>query len=214
MKKNIITSAATIITSAMLAITAMPIASFAAGNITLEQAKQIALTNAGLNANQVTFVKEGMEMDDGRTKYEVEFYAGNMEYDYDIDALTGAIISFDQDCEVNYMATAPAAVPVTPKATAPAAVPVTPKAAAPQAAAPAAPQAPAATTGAVTKDQALQIALNHAGLTKNDIMFSNVRKDYDDGMEIWEVEFHQGFYEYNYDIAVANGQIVDFDIDD
>ena len=111
MKKNIITSAATIITSAMLAITAMPIASFAAGNITLEQAKQIALTNAGLNANQVTFVKEGMEMDDGRTKYEVEFYAGNMEYDYDIDALTGAIISFDQDCEVNYMATAPAAVP-------------------------------------------------------------------------------------------------------
>ncbi len=197
MKKNIITSAATIITSAMLAITAMPIASFAAGNITLEQAKQIALTNAGLNANQVTFVKEGMEMDDGRTKYEVEFYAGNMEYDYDIDALTGAIISFDQDCEANYMAAAPAAVPVTPKA-----------------AAPAAPQAQAATTGAVTKDQALQIALNHAGLTKNDIMFSNVRKDYDDGMEIWEVEFHQGFYEYNYDIAVANGQIVDFDIDD
>ena len=32
-------------------------------------------------------------------EYEVEFYAGNKEYDYDIDAMTGAIRSMDQDCE-------------------------------------------------------------------------------------------------------------------
>ena len=27
------------------------------------------------------------------SKYEVEFYSGNTEYDYDIDAVTGAILS-------------------------------------------------------------------------------------------------------------------------
>ncbi len=63
MKKNIITTAATIITSAMVFLTSTPITSFAAGNITIDQAKQIALNNAGLKANQVTFVKEGTEID-------------------------------------------------------------------------------------------------------------------------------------------------------
>ena len=33
-------------------------------------------------------------------------------------------------------------------------------------------------------------------------------------MEIYEVEFRVGLTEYNYDIAVSNGQIVDYDIDD
>ena len=32
-------------------------------------------------------------------EYEVEFYAGNSEFDYDIDAMSGAIRSKDQDCE-------------------------------------------------------------------------------------------------------------------
>ena len=46
------------------------------------------------------------------------------------------------------------------------------------------------------------------------MQFPIVKKDYDDGMEVWEVEFHKGFIEYNYDIEVSTGQIVDFDIDD
>lgn len=69
-------------------------------------------------------------------------------------------------------------------------------------------------TGPVTKDQALQIALTHAGYKQSEVQFPIVKKDYDDGMEVWEVEFHKGFIEYNYDIEVSTGQIVDFDIDD
>ena len=44
----------------------------------------------------------GYEMEHGRTKYEIEFYAGNMEYDYEINAETGEIISFDQDIEYDF----------------------------------------------------------------------------------------------------------------
>lgn len=32
-------------------------------------------------------------------KYEVEFYSGTTEYDYDIDAVTGAILSSDRELE-------------------------------------------------------------------------------------------------------------------
>ena len=39
--------------------------------------------------------------DDGTdpTVYDVEFYAGNTEYDYEIDAATGEILSRDRDAE-------------------------------------------------------------------------------------------------------------------
>ena len=66
-------------------------------------AKQTALDDAGLTADQVTFVKVEREQDDGVTKYEVEFYAKDTytEYDYEINAQTGAILAMDADAE-NY----------------------------------------------------------------------------------------------------------------
>lgn len=46
-------------------------------------------------ADGVYFEKAKLERDDGRTYYEIEFKFGTAEYEYDIDALTGEIISFD-----------------------------------------------------------------------------------------------------------------------
>ncbi len=66
----------------------------------------------------------------------------------------------------------------------------------------------------ITKKQALQIALEHAGYNSKDILYSSVKKDLDDGVEVYEVEFRVGFCEYNYDIAVADGQILEYEIDD
>lgn len=63
------------------------------------RAKEIALNHAGLNASQVTWIFVKQDYDYGRVEYEVEFLAGNKEYDYDIDATTGDILSFDQDIE-------------------------------------------------------------------------------------------------------------------
>ncbi len=70
------------------------------GLITESQAKEIALNHAGLTSDEVTFVKTGFERDDGIQKYEIEFYSPNYEeYDYEINASTGEIISFDYDAE-------------------------------------------------------------------------------------------------------------------
>jgi uncharacterized membrane protein YkoI len=179
MKKSLI-STITATAIAVVTIAATSLTSFAA-DISLEQAKDIALKSAGLKASDVTFVKEKKEMDDGRIEYEIEFYSGNIEYDYDIDAATGAVVSFDQEIE-NF------AIPAT--------------------------KTTVAASAGITKDQAIDIALKDAGYTKKDTLYVNVKKDFDDGMEVYEIEFRVGFVEYNYDINVANGQIVDFEIDD
>ena len=65
--------------------------------ITAEKAKSIALQHAGLSASQVTFIKAQLDWDDGRQEYEVEFRQGRIEYDYTIDATTGAILESDRD---------------------------------------------------------------------------------------------------------------------
>lgn len=38
-----------------------------------------------------------MDYDDGIQKYDVEFYYNNMEYNYEIDANTGNIVSYELD---------------------------------------------------------------------------------------------------------------------
>lgn len=69
--------------------------------IGVENAKIIALNDAKVKASEVSFVKEKLDKDDGKKVYDIEFYVGNKEYDYEIDALTGEILEKDMDIE-NY----------------------------------------------------------------------------------------------------------------
>ena len=71
---------------------------FAAGNaMTKEEAMQAALDYAGLKAEQVTFTKVLMDHDDGRQVYEIEFVCNGIEYEMDVDVLTGRIFDTDRD---------------------------------------------------------------------------------------------------------------------
>lgn len=63
--------------------------------ITKDQAKSIALKDAGVSESATQFVWVKEDYDDGRLVYEVEFYANGTEYDYDIDQATGRILSSD-----------------------------------------------------------------------------------------------------------------------
>lgn len=68
--------------------------------ITEAQAREIALADAGFTADQVTFVRSRLDYDDGRQRYDVEFYTADYaEYDYEIDASTGEVLSYDYDAE-------------------------------------------------------------------------------------------------------------------
>ena len=61
--------------------------------ITEDKAKEIALKDAGVDASAAVFKKANLDFDDGVKQYEVEFYANDTEYSYDIDAASGSIIS-------------------------------------------------------------------------------------------------------------------------
>ena len=80
---------------------AQPKSNNASGDIGIEKANEIAISHAGLSSGSVSFVKAKLDTEDGVKVYDIEFYSGNVEYDYEINAATGAIVSFDQDIE-NY----------------------------------------------------------------------------------------------------------------
>ena len=68
--------------------------------ITEEDAKSAALSHAGLTADQVSFARAHQDWDDGRLVYDVEFYTADYkEYDYEIDANSGEVLSYDYDAE-------------------------------------------------------------------------------------------------------------------
>ena len=71
------------------------------GYIGEDKALEIALSDAGLTKDDVTFsaVKLDYEDDRGAYEYEVEFYQGNVEYSYSIDAVTGDIWERDKDID-------------------------------------------------------------------------------------------------------------------
>lgn len=65
-----------------------------------DAARQAALAHAGLTDDgSVQFVHTELDRDDGRTVYEVEFWTGSSEYDYEIDAVTGEVLHYDYDAE-------------------------------------------------------------------------------------------------------------------
>ena len=153
--------------------------------ISSDEAKNIALQHANLTDNQVTFIKVSQDYDDGINKYEIEFYYNNTEYDYEINAYSGEILKFDYDAEY-YNPSNTISYSNSQSSS---------------------------TQNLISSDEAKNIALQHANLTDNQVTFIKVSQDYDDGIHIYEVEFHYNNREYNYDINAINGTILSYEQD-
>ncbi len=151
------------------------------GRITEADAKQIALDHAGISESETDRLRVKLDYDDGVQEYEVTYYVGNREYDYDIDAATGTIRSFDSEIEDDYnIASAPSATRAA---------------------------ASASSGAAITEAEAKQIALDHAGVSESETERMRVKLGRDDGVQEYEVTFYVGNREYDYDINAATGEI-------
>ena len=151
---------------------AQPKANNTSGDIGVEKAKEIAMSHAGVSAGSVSFVKAKLDYEDGVKIYDIEFYSGNVEYDYEINAATGAIVSFDQDIENYAIPTQPAAAPTQPAA-----------------------------PSTISADRAKQIALSHAGVgganfTKVDLDTDDGVRVYEIEFKVGNVE-----YDYDIDAS-------------
>ena len=143
-----------------------------AKKISADKAKKIALGDAKLAEKDVTFVKVEIEFENNRLVYDVEFYSGNVEYDYEIDAANGAILSVDKDIE-NYV------IPTQPSKEAPT----------------------KAQVSEISVEEAKQIALSHAGVgsarfTKAKIDYENGIKVYEIEFKVGNME-----YEYDINVS-------------
>lgn len=68
------------------------------GGITEDEALKAALKHAGIAKEAVDFVKKvQLDYEHGRKIYEVKFYNGGFEYEYDVDYETGKILKFEKD---------------------------------------------------------------------------------------------------------------------
>ena len=59
-------------------------------------------------------------------------------------------------------------------------------------------------------EQAKQAALDYAGVKASEATFTKAYKGYDDGREVYEIEFYANNTEYDMDVDVYTGRITDF----
>lgn len=70
----------------------------AGGILTQDEALAKALEHAQLRKDQLDFVKKvEMDYEHGRKVWEINFYQGGLEYEYNIDAENGSILKFEKD---------------------------------------------------------------------------------------------------------------------
>ena len=76
-----------------------PAPSGAAQDIGYAKAKSIALNHAGVSENEAYDMDIELDNEDGILVYEVEFKSGGMEYSYEINAATGAILKHETELD-------------------------------------------------------------------------------------------------------------------
>lgn len=160
--------------------------SSAAGNaayIGEAQARAAAFAHAGVSASDATAVQAKLDIDDGQAKYEIVFFVGTTEYDYDIDARTGAVLKAERE---TYSSPAGGASPDSGSGSSGSA---------------------SSASGYIGEDRARSIALEHAGVSASEASGITVKLDRDDGRVEYEVKFLAGTSSYDYEIDATTGAI-------
>ena len=154
-----------------------------------DEIRAIVFNHAGVNANDVREFEIELDDEDGIWVYEVDFKAGSIEYDYVVNAVTGAIIRVETEIDDD-----PTAAPGTPRPTA----------------------QPTQQPGSefLSEDEIRVIVFSHAGVNANDVREFEIELDDEDGIWVYEVEFESGRHEYSYEVNALTGEIIDYEIDD
>ena len=189
--------------------------------ITLEDAQDIALADAGVSKEEAIFSKAEAGSSGGLPVYRFQFYAANVEYEYEINAGTGAVYSKKT---VTYMGQNPGATPsAAPRPSTPAQT--NPPTAQPEPTAeptqPPATQQPGPAQSVTPTSQptdrpsgmyigmsaAKSAALAHAGVTAGEARFTRVGMDYEGDTAVYVLEFYTVAHQYKYKINARTGAV-------
>ena len=163
--------------------------------IPMEEAQEAALKAADIVAADADISATTLSEVAGAACYKVEFTSGEYAYAYTINAETGAVMEMSSQ-EQNAQASGTQTETADPAATAPA-----------QTSAPATAQN-ATGTGTVDEAAAQKIALEHAGVKAADATITKSKLDYEDGRQVYDIEWYAGGAKYDYEIAADTGEII------
>lgn len=152
--------------------------------ISREAALEIAFGHAKVHADDAAWIEVEFDSDDGIMVYEVEFLAGTVKYECDIDARTGQVVKFETENK---------GTPGQDSNPSPN---------------PSDAQQPA--DRYIGEEAAMEAALANAGLSADAVDYINCRLEYDDGRpEHYEVEFASGNVQYEYEIDLYSGAVLE-----
>jgi uncharacterized membrane protein YkoI len=179
-----------------------------------DAAEEFAILDADITWDEVSSLHTYLERDKGRYVYDIEFHAGQAKYEYEILAEDGSVL--DKEVKTSGTRTAAEQTDSRQKEETDLQAADTDSGQDTGNAAPAAPQTESKPRY-LSVDEAKKIALDHAGLTEDQVRFSTAKFDDDDSEgEEYEIEFYSGNTEYEYEIDARTGDIRDFskEVDD
>ncbi len=170
-------------------------------HIGAEKARTIALESVGVSPEKAVFTKAEIDEEDGTPAYEIEFYTGVNEYEFEINALTGEILEKKSEAIYSDDALSPSSTQSEQS------LESTEQTASSQ------PQGqdalPAGSTNYIGIDKAKSIALNRAGVSASNASFTKAHLDSDDGTQIYEIEFITQDMEYECEINAYTGEVLE-----
>ena len=163
--------------------------------ISVDAAQTAALKQANIEAENAAISSTTIDEVAGVTCYKVEFTSGDHAYSYSINAENGEVL------EASYRDKNAAPADSTQPDTTASGATTTPAQTTPN-------TNTNTSTGAVDEAKAQEIALAHAGVKAADATITKSKLDYDDGRQVYELEWYANSAKYDYEIAVATGEIV------
>lgn len=196
-QKWLLTGTALLLAAALAGCGNMPAADQAA-KISMEQAQTAALDAANIDAADADISSATLSEVAGVTCYKVEFTSGNHTYAYSINAESGEVL------EASYRDKNAAPTDSAQTDTTASGATTTPAQTTPNI---------NTSTGAVDEAKAQEIALAHAGVKAADATITKSKLDYDDGRQVYEIEWYANGAKYDYEIDAATGDILSYDND-
>ena len=151
------------------------------GYIGEEKAAELAFDYSRMAPADVRYLQVAMDYKSGIVTDEVEFYKDEYKYEYELDASDGDLLEWESEWKRADLLEAELQELEREKA-----------------------------ISGISKEQALAIAADHAGVALEDILFSKITPAYEQETEFFDVEFVAGEYEYEYKINPSTGEILEY----
>ena len=168
--------------------------------IPMEEAQEAALKAADIEAADADISATTLSEVAGVACYKVEFTSGEYAYAYTINAQTGAVMemsSREQNVQASMTQTEAAGSSATDSSASEPAQEQTTATAKEQ-------------TETVDEAAAQKIALEHAGVKAADATIIKSKLDYEDGHQVYDIEWYAGGAKYDYEIATDTGEIISY----